>query len=791
MTACSRTSASPPATAARSWHRTAPTIVAEALRPVAEPIAGALGTLPCAPADAVARALVRALAPPEAEDADAPWLWPEQRPSARRVVAAIRRFGGALLADPVGSGKSYVALAVARALNRGRPTAVLAPATLVIQWERLGARLGVPVVVGSHERASRGRLPRAPRGLVIVDESHWLRHPRTRRYRHVARWLLGRQALLMSATPAVNGLRDAAAQLLLAVRDDALAPAGVGSLGAALAGDTAPIAIGRLVLAAPPSDRRRPGRVRRAERAPPPDDVAASLRAIDALALSADAGVAELIRGSFVRALASSPAAFRGALRRYARLLEYAGDAGDAGRTVSRAELRRLVGAGGDQLLLWELCAAADGTTGSGTADLIVADLPRIRELERRIAVRPDERRGDAKSALLAGLLADRRPTAVFVAARDTVGWLRDRLGDPWVAWCTGARAGIGRTPLARGAVLDWFLAADPERDALPGAPRTLVATDVAAEGLDFRRVERVVHYDLPWTAMRLEQREGRALRAGAPHAEVEVVEIRPARVIERRLRQAAAIATKARLPAALDLDARGAQWRWRAELADEWRAGAASEGIACVGGAAGALAGFAIRHPAGEDAAVVWLDARGATESAEMIQRRLREAAIGPALQASEAEIGGWLDRLAPIVRERLRAVTGGRWGYSPGPEARALVARLEPIAREAARRRDAARLATIERALGFAARGHTAGEAAIVAALAAGSGTIEGVARRAAPDADRSVAPPTARLLGMIVFRPTCEVRAARSPACRGTRSAQAKAHDGEGRRRAPGRP
>jgi hypothetical protein len=233
-------------------------------------------------------------------------------------------------------------------------------------------------------------------------------------------------------------------------------------------------------------------------------------------------------------------------------------------------------------------------------------------------------------------------------------------------------------------------------------------------------------------------------------------VELRPAGLIERRLRQAAAIAAKARLPAALDLDARGAQWRWRAELADAWSAGAAIEGVACVGGAAGALAGFAIRHAEGEDAAVVWLDGRGATESAEQIERRLREAAGGDALEPCEAELRRSLDQLAPIVRERLRAVAGGRWGYAPGPEARALVARLEPLAREAARRRDAARLAAVERALAFAARGHTAGEAAIVASLAARDSLDPGVICRMVPDADRSVVPPTARLVGMIVFRP-----------------------------------
>lgn len=760
----------------RSWQRTAPAIVAEALGAVTEPLAGALGALPHAPAAEVACALARALAPPEAADADAPWLWPEQRPTARRVVAAVRRFAGALLADPVGTGKSYVALAAARALNGGRATAVLAPATLVPQWERLARRLGVPVAVGSHERASRGRLPAAPPGLVIVDESHWLRHPRTRRYRHTARWMLGRRALLLTATPAVNHLRDVARQLLLSVRDDALAALGVPSIAAALTGASAPVALGRLVLAAAPDDGRRPHRERRTECAPPPHDAAALLGMLDRLELSTDPSVAALLRATLVRALASSPAAFHGALRRYRRLLAHAADAAGAGRSISRRELGRVVGAAGDQLLLWGLSDACDAE-----ADLALGDLPRLAELESRAAGACGDERTDAKSARLAAILGDRRPTLVFTAARDTVRWLRSRLGDSWVAWCTGARAGIGRTPLPRAVVLDWFRAGDAERDALPGAPRTLVATDVAAEGLDLRRVERVVHYDLPWTAMRLEQREGRALRAGTTHQHVEVIELRPAPRLDRRLRQAASIAAKAKLPAALDLGARGAQWRWRAELADAWSGGEARTGIAvAVGETAGALAGFAIRHAAGEDAAVVWLDQRGATESADVIERRLREAAA--TLPEGDApDTARWLEQLAPLLRERLRAVAGGRWSYAPSAEARALVARMEPLAREAARSRDASRLAELQRVLAFAARGHTAGERALITALTDDAEASRTARLRAAlaPVAPPSTAgaPPAARLIGLIVFRPATRFTAAApSPERRGIRSDRA---------------
>jgi len=111
------------------------------------------------PGAQVARAAARRLAPDEDTDPPPAWLRPEQTRSFRRTLHALRRYGGALLADPVGSGKTYVALAVAAALNRGRPTACLVPATLVEQWMATARVLGLDVVAGSHQSASRGRLP--------------------------------------------------------------------------------------------------------------------------------------------------------------------------------------------------------------------------------------------------------------------------------------------------------------------------------------------------------------------------------------------------------------------------------------------------------------------------------------------------------------------------------------------------------------------------------------------------------------------------------------------------------
>ena len=197
--------------------------MAEALEPVSDPVATALRPGNWMPAPQVARAMARRLAPDEDSDAPPGWLRPEQSRSFRRILHALRRYGGALLADPVGSGKTYVALAVAAALNRGRPTACLAPATLVEQWMATARALGLAFVTVSHQSASRGRLPQVDRGLVVIDEAHHFRNPATWRYRNVAPWLVGRPVLLVTATPVVNRLADLLHQLLLGVRDDALA----------------------------------------------------------------------------------------------------------------------------------------------------------------------------------------------------------------------------------------------------------------------------------------------------------------------------------------------------------------------------------------------------------------------------------------------------------------------------------------------------------------------------------------------------------------------------------------
>src|SRR5213595_3681910 len=143
-----------PPTAAR-WPR----ILSEQLVPVAEPLTVALAPERAseAPAQGVVASAARALLDGPAVAPSATiwpaWLAPHQVPAAARLSAIIARHGGALLADEVGLGKSYVALAVA--LARREPFTLIVPAVLVAQWRALLDRFGVPETpIITHESLS-------------------------------------------------------------------------------------------------------------------------------------------------------------------------------------------------------------------------------------------------------------------------------------------------------------------------------------------------------------------------------------------------------------------------------------------------------------------------------------------------------------------------------------------------------------------------------------------------------------------------------------------------------------
>ena len=574
----------------------------------------------------------------------------------------------------------------------------------------------------------------------------------------MAPWLVGRRVLLLSATPVVNRLDDLAHQLLLGVRDDALIADGVVSLRASLAAGRGLSALGALVIEDTAPAGPRPARLAGVSVATPVEAGLAevTIASVGRLRLSRHPPIAALLRGVLYRAAASSPAALAGALRRYRALLLHARDARHAGRALSRAELRDFAGELDDQMVLWALI-----TDSGGEMELALDDLPMVDEVVADVARAAAG--GDPKLERLRALLADRRPTLVFSTRRETVRHLRDRLAPPPVAWCTGERAGLGLLPAPRAAVLGWF------RDELAweaqglAPPSCLVVTDVAAEGLDLRRAARVVHYDLPWTPMRLEQREGRAVRLGSARDLVEVVRFIPPPAFDAALELGDRLRRKAALPALAGLGADGVRlWRWRSALVDQLGDGQAVSGSALACRGRGVLAGFellALRH--GEcqciGSVVGWLGPDGSwSEDESVVAERLRAAAAcdNRALPTA-AVIRQALDRLVGPVRARLALAAARRWtAAEPDTAARRLALRLGELVRTAARRRDGRELTRLERALAFVAGGHTAGEAMLVRRLADADADALAACLTGIPATSARWDAIDVRLTGLVVF-------------------------------------
>jgi superfamily II DNA or RNA helicase len=674
------------------------------------------------------------------------------------VVAAIRRYGAAVLADPVGSGKTYVALAAALTLSQTDTTVCLVPPTLIGQWRAVAAKLGIAVQIVSHQQLSRGNLPHGTRGLVVIDESHHFRNPATRRYQHLAPWLIGRPLLLLTATPVVNRLQDLAHQLLLGIRDDALLADGVVSLRLLLRTGRGSPALGRIVIENP---NRRAGIPARTETLSFPQanetaDLARALERIERLRLSRIPSVSALVRSVLRRAAGSSPAALAGALRRYRTLLLHARDALRVGRPISRADIRRFTGELEEQLVWWELLPS-DCTA----LELDLADLELLDAAIRESTLATE--RWDGKVERLRGLLEDGNSALVFVSRRETVRYLRDRLRECGIAWCTGERAGLGASTLPRSTVLAWFREG-PAADRAPKGARHLLVTDVAAEGLNLQRACRVIHYDLPWTPMRLEQREGRALRLGSIHGAIEVIRFAPASELESVLRLSETLARKARLPARIGLGISGRRvWRWRAELAGSLPPGRLVSGVARVPAAdSGVLAGFSL-HAAtsvGElrlSDTLVWISHDGSwSEEEGPVAAAIRAAAaVDAPSEADPDAVRRALAWLSKIVRVRLGQAQGRRWAMSQtSPAAHRVAASLQEAIRHAARVRNLNHLGVLERALGFAAGGHTAGETLVLERLASLQGTELLRQARLLPAPAERWGPPEVRLTGLVLF-------------------------------------
>lgn len=471
----------------------------------------------------------------------------------RRITTLLAAHGGALLADDVGLGKTFVALAVARAC---RAAIIIAPAGLREMWEAAMSRAHVAACFESYESLSR----RAPRtggaDLVILDEAHHARSMAARRYGRIAVLAAGARVLLLTATPVPNRLDELRHlfALFMGERAWSLDHAALSSLIVRRTAETMP----GVVL--PP--------VRPPQWVDAPDDSAclewlAGLPPPVPPAGGGDGGA--LLHLSLVRQWASSRAALVAALRRRLATACALEQSLGAGRMPTRPELRTWeIGDDAMQLAFPEIaaCPAPDAAIESEQVRHVELLHDAVRRHREAVHVALDRvRRCPDPDAARAGCIVAIRnahPGEKVVCftgyARTAAAYWRHLRHYPGVGrlWSRGGEIASGS--LTRRDVLRRFAPQGQRSHPVPEIEdiSLLIATDVLAEGVDLRDATVVVHLDLPWSPARMEQRVGRARRLGSRAAGITVYAMRPPAPltsvldIEARLRAKIAVSGRA-----------------------------------------------------------------------------------------------------------------------------------------------------------------------------------------------------------------------------------------------------
>ncbi|MBW3563867.1 MAG: DEAD/DEAH box helicase [Acidobacteria bacterium] len=447
-------------------------------------------------------------------------LSPHQRIGAGWLVDRIRRYGGAVLADDVGTGKTRTALAASNLLRRDRLAfGVICSPSLVPHWRQEASKQNLAVEIVSTGLLGRRDLP--PLDGWIIDEAHAFRNPSTRGWKTLHTLARNHSLILVTATPLWNGLDDLEALIRIFASDSALRCEGVASIARAFADrDRRAISIvfEALVLR---RDRSwfdpvaSSSLVWRSIGRPGAAEVTALARELQTLTFPLSlSDSAHLQRAFLLARLESGYGALRSSLIRQRRFCSRALSMARRGRRLGRRSDLSDLAIDSD---LWQL------PLFPSLLGIPLKDPDDLEELEREIdtidriarIIPPDDPKLDA----LTELFVD-GPTIIFSSWSESALEIYRRLIE------AGVRAVVvtaGRTERS-GVACSHFEAIELFRT---GGADTLVATDLAGEGLNLQRARRIVHWDVPWSPVRLDQRNVRAWRMGQIH-DVEVVLFRP-----------------------------------------------------------------------------------------------------------------------------------------------------------------------------------------------------------------------------------------------------------------------
>ncbi len=170
-------------------------------------------------------------------------LYDFQKKGVLSLIKMLQKYNGAILADAVGLGKTWTALAVIKFFQlQGRETLLLCPKRLEENWNRYKKNQDSRFekdqfeyfirfhtdMIGNrleryNERCDKYFINDKPK-LIVIDESHNFRNDKSSRYQFFMENILKKnediKILLLSATPINNSLNDIRNQFKLMVKGD-------------------------------------------------------------------------------------------------------------------------------------------------------------------------------------------------------------------------------------------------------------------------------------------------------------------------------------------------------------------------------------------------------------------------------------------------------------------------------------------------------------------------------------------------------------------------------------------
>jgi hypothetical protein len=450
-------------------------------------------------------------------------LRPHQQSAVGRAEAALEEFGGVLIGDDVGMGKTFVATAIAR---RYAHSLIVAPAALASMWRDALVTTKTPADFLSFERLSRAcsidRL-HAGHDLIVVDEAHHVRNRATRRHQRLAMLARDAQVVLLTATPIHNRRAELLSllSLFLGSRAQALTERELARCVVRREQDMIANDIGIPTIL--PTVHRQisddPKIVQELMNLPPPLP-------------ARNGGLAgALIGRGLVHQWASSEAALHEAIRRrIARAVALSASLETGNYPTARELETWTYGEGTVQLGFAELLSSPT----EDAASLLACVRSHSSALEDFRAHHGAARNLDAERAHILTEIREMHPGARIVAFAqyaETVTMLSTRLATTaGVAMLTARGGVVAGGKLTRDETLARF-APNALRVEPPGRAERidlLLATDLLSEGVNLQDAEVVVHLDVPWTSARMEQRVGRIARMGSVHPRVHVYLICP-----------------------------------------------------------------------------------------------------------------------------------------------------------------------------------------------------------------------------------------------------------------------